>query len=76
MDISNIVENFVNNDLKDGKLFLNIELVNGKLKNSDLVDLTDLTFSDSSRTWHQVRGVENPGSELGFWNLGFGNLGS
>tara|TARA_X000000368_G_C23014392_1_gene704962 strand:+ start:689 stop:1441 length:753 start_codon:yes stop_codon:yes gene_type:complete len=40
MDISNIVENFVNNDLKDGKLFLNIELVNGKLKNSDLVDLT------------------------------------
>ena len=36
----------------------------------------NLTFSDSSRTSNQVRGVENPGSELGFWNLGFGNLGS
>ena len=43
---------------------------------SDLINLTDLTFSDSSRTWHQVRDVENQGSELGFWNLGFGNLGS
>ena len=40
INISDIIENFVNTDLKDRKLFLNVELVNGKLRNGDSIDLT------------------------------------
>jgi hypothetical protein len=38
-NISETIEQ-ITNDIKDKKLFLNVELVNGKLKNSDTIDLT------------------------------------